>query len=81
MKDTIRRLASEGAAMVISSHLLHLLEEVCTHVLVLKRGSKIAHGSLDEIRQQFAAGDASVDLEELFIRIASQPEPPEGGGA
>ncbi len=80
MKDTIRRLAAEGAAMVISSHLLHLLEEVCTHVLVLKRGCKIAHGSLDEIRQQFAAGDASVDLEELFIRIASQPEPPEGGG-
>jgi ABC-2 type transport system ATP-binding protein len=80
MKDTIRRLAAEGAAMVISSHLLHLLEEVCTHVLVLKRGCKIAHGSLDEIRQQFAAGDASVDLEELFIRIASRPEPPEGEG-
>src|SRR5438445_7735410 len=29
-----------------SSHLLHLLEEVCTHVLILKQGEKIADGTI-----------------------------------
>src|SRR3954465_748423 len=39
MKDTIRRLArEEGAAIILSSHLLSLLEEVCTHVLIMKQG-------------------------------------------
>jgi ABC-2 type transport system ATP-binding protein len=76
MKDTIRRLAAEGAALVISSHLLHLLEELCTRILVLKRGVKVVHGTVEEIRQQFASDDASADLEEVFIRIAAQETPP-----
>ena len=65
-KDLIVRRAQEGAAIIISSHLLHLLEEVCSHVLILKRGVKIAHGTLSEIRALH--GDAS--LEEVFMRLA-----------
>ena len=65
-KDIIVRRAQEGAAIIISSHLLHLLEEVCSHVLILKRGVKIAHGTLPEIRALH--GDAS--LEEVFMRLA-----------
>src|SRR3954468_5330021 len=42
MKDSILRRARAGAAIVLSSHLMHLLEEVCTHVLILKRGEKLA---------------------------------------
>ena len=76
MKDTIRRLAAEGAALVISSHLLHLLEELCTRILVLKRGVKVVHGTVAEIRQQFASDDANADLEEVFIRIALQETAP-----
>lgn len=70
MKDTIRRLASEGAAIVLSSHLLHLLEELCTHVLILKQGVKVAHGTLDEVRSLFGAEGAGESLEEVFLKIA-----------
>lgn len=76
MKDTIRRLSREGAAIVISSHLLHLLEELCSHVLILKRGIKVAHGTLEEVRQRFAAGTPDASLEEVFVRIALQDDPP-----
>jgi ABC-2 type transport system ATP-binding protein len=78
MKDTIRRLAREGAALVISSHLLHLVEEMCSHLLVLKRGVKVVHGTLAEVRQRFAAEspNGSGSLEDVFIRIATQDEPP-----
>ena len=46
MKDSILKRARAGAAIILSSHLLHLLEEVCSHVLILKRGEKIADGTL-----------------------------------
>jgi len=68
-KDIIVRQARDGVAVIISSHLLHLLEEVCSHVLILQRGKKIAHGTLDEIRAQFREGDKDSTLEEIFIRL------------
>lgn len=71
MKDTIRKLAAGGAAIVLSSHLLHLVEELCSRILILKGGVKVAHGTVGEIRSQFAADNATADLEEVFVRIAT----------
>ncbi len=71
-KDLIVRKAREGVAIIISSHLLHLLEEVCSHVLILKRGKKIAHGTLDEIRAQHRDGGKEATLEEIFIRLVGE---------
>ena len=70
MKDTIKRLAAEGAAIVISSHLLHLLEELCTHVLIVKQGVKAAGGTLAEVRSQFIGQSGDATLEEVFMQIA-----------
>jgi ABC-2 type transport system ATP-binding protein len=68
MKDSILRRAHAGAAIVLSSHLLHLLEEVCSHVLIVKRGEKIAGGTLAEVNARFSEGDQDASLEEVFIR-------------
>jgi ABC-2 type transport system ATP-binding protein len=70
MKDAIVRRARSGAAIIISSHLLHLLEELCTHVLVLKRGRNLFHGTLDAIMKRFAAEDGS-SLETVFFRATA----------
>jgi len=74
MKDSIVRRARAGAAIVLSSHLLHLLEEVCTHVLILKQGEKIAGGTLAEVVAQFSQGEASASLEDVFIRATGGTE-------
>ena len=68
-KELILAQARErGVSIIISSHLLHLLEEVCSHVLIVKRGIKAAHGTLAEIR----AAHEGASLEEIFIRIAGE---------
>jgi ABC-2 type transport system ATP-binding protein len=74
MKDSILKRAQAGAAIILSSHLLHLLEEVCTHVLILKRGEKIADGTIAEIRARFGNGDANANLEDVFIRATGGTE-------
>ncbi|MDP3072819.1 MAG: ABC transporter ATP-binding protein [Opitutaceae bacterium] len=74
MKNSIISRARAGAAIVLSSHLLHLLEEVCTHVLILKRGEKIADGTLAEVGARFSPGTATVNLEEVFIRATGGTE-------
>jgi ABC-2 type transport system ATP-binding protein len=74
MKNSIVQRARAGAAIVLSSHLLHLLEEVCTHVLILKRGVKIADGTLADVAAQFSNGETGVSLEEVFIRATGGTE-------
>ncbi|MBX7099322.1 MAG: ABC transporter ATP-binding protein [Myxococcaceae bacterium] len=71
MKDSIVARAKAGAAVVLSSHLLHLLEEVCTHVLILKKGEKLADGTLAEVSSRFSNGEAGVSLEEIFLRATA----------
>ena len=71
-KDLIVQQAKQGVAILISSHLLHLLEEVCSHVLILKRGEKIAHGTLAQIHEQFREDGKERTLEEIFIRLVGE---------
>jgi len=75
-KQSLRARAAAGAALVLSSHLLPVVEEVCHRVLVVAHGRVVAHGTLDEIRGTLGASGAGADLEELFVRITSAaPEP------
>ena len=74
MKDSIIQRARAGATVVLSSHLLNLLEEVCSHVLILKKGEKIADGTLAEVSARFSNGEANVSLEEVFIRATGGSE-------
>ena len=73
MKNVMRRLAREGAAVILSSHLLSLVEEVCTHLLVLKDGRKVADGSVEEVRARFGASEDD-SLEDVFFRATGEPE-------
>ena len=74
MKNSIITRARAGTTIVLSSHLLHLLEEVCTHVMILKRGEKIADGTIAEVAARFSNGEPNVNLEEVFIRATGGTE-------
>ena len=49
MKDAIRRKAAEGAAVLLSSHLLDVVSELCARVIVLGHGKTLAEGSPAEL--------------------------------
>jgi ABC-2 type transport system ATP-binding protein len=67
MKQTIVRRAQDGAAIIVSSHLLHLVEEICDRILILVRGRAVLTGTLDEVRA--SAGGADSSLEDIFLRV------------
>src|SRR4029077_13007674 len=54
MKDSIRERAAAGAAVMISSHLLSLVDDLCTSVLIVHRGQMLLHGRLEDLRRQAA---------------------------
>lgn len=72
LKDSIVSRARDGAAIVVSSHLLALVEDLCTHLLILNRGHRLFVGSLDQARTKFADASEGASLEELFFRATEQ---------
>jgi len=73
MKDTIVSRARAGAAVVVSSHLLHLVEAICTRIVIVHRGAKVADGTLDELRAQAQASGRGSTLEQIFMS-ATEPD-------
>jgi ABC-2 type transport system ATP-binding protein len=79
MKQTLRERAAAGAAIIISSHLLQLVEDLCTHLLILHRGAALFFGTVAEARRAFAATGEHSTLEDVFFRITegdAAAEPP-----
>src|SRR5258708_37174745 len=68
MKQTIVRRAKEGASVIVASHLLPLVEEICDRVLILKKGRCALPGTLDEVG---GAGSADASLGEVFLGVTA----------
>jgi ABC-2 type transport system ATP-binding protein len=73
MKATIMRRAAGGSAVVLSSHLLHLVEEICTRLLVMQQGQVVAFGTMDEIIAS-RPGLGTRSLEDVFLALIGQEE-------
>src|SRR5690606_20514341 len=50
VRHLVRSLADDGTTVVVSSHLLAEIEQICTHAAVMRTGRLVAQGSLDELR-------------------------------
>ncbi|TKK67689.1 ATP-binding cassette domain-containing protein [Ilyomonas limi] len=51
IRDLIKRLAATGKTIIMASHLLDEVEKVCTHVAILKKGTLLTAGAVDEVLQ------------------------------
>jgi ABC-2 type transport system ATP-binding protein len=49
IRELIRRLADKGITIIIASHLLDEVEKICSHVAILKRGTLLTSGPVDEV--------------------------------
>jgi ABC-2 type transport system ATP-binding protein len=70
MRRVLRRYATDGRAVLVSSHLLAEVEQTCTHVVVLHKGEVVAAGPVDDIvgdspSVQFDVSDAAAATDAL----------------
>ncbi|GDY00236.1 multidrug ABC transporter ATP-binding protein [Phycisphaerae bacterium] len=69
MKDSIRERSRAGAGVMLSSHLLALVEDLCDALLIMHKGQLVFFGTVMEARERFGVsqtGDSS--LEDVFFR-------------
>ncbi len=67
IRDTLARLTDRGVTIFLTSHILEIVEKLCTRVGIISAGKLIAEGSMDEL-------SADDSLETAFIAAVSGPE-------
>lgn len=72
VKDLLHHLASEGTAVLFSTHVLEIAEAICQRVTIMNQGSVLAEGSLQELRS--ATGLAGSSLEEVFLKLTGSED-------
>jgi len=80
MRDTIVRRARGGAVVLLSSHLLPLVQEICTRVLIMDHGRKMADGSVEQLAATANMAEAGSTLEQIFLRVTGHDRPIGGQG-
>ncbi len=76
-RSAIRALAETGVAIILSSHLLELIEALADRLLIMDRGRAVFTGTLARARESLAP-DPGSSLEEIFLHVTEHP--PEDGG-
>ena len=70
-KASIAERARRQAAVVLSSHLLSMVEDLCTHLLILAKGQSLFCGTLEEARSRFPQMGGPASLEEIFFHATA----------
>ena len=69
-KNLVSSLARRGRMILYSSHVLEVVEKVCTRVLILRQGKVVAHDSVERLRTLLA----SPSLEDVFAQLVVQED-------
>lgn len=74
LKDLLSRLTARGLTVFLSSHVLEIVERLCSDIAIIAQGKLLAAGSLDELRQGIQLEDEGkqsgpISLEDYFIHI------------
>jgi ABC-2 type transport system ATP-binding protein len=87
LKAMLQRMIARGATIFLTSHVLEIVERLCSHVAIIHQGRLVAQGSLEELRAgvqaQGGAGEGlttateKLTLEEIFLRIVGGSRPAE----
>ena len=67
VKDLLHELASEGATIIFSTHILEIAQAICDRIAIMYKGSLISEGTMDELKR--LAGMQGSSLEELFLKL------------
>jgi ABC-2 type transport system ATP-binding protein len=80
LKQMLQGMIARGATIFLTSHVLEIVERLCSHVAIINHGQLIANGSLEELRAgvhtqaDSDSAAAKLTLEEIFIRVIGKEE-------
>lgn len=72
VKDIFKKYAASGRIVLISTHLLQVVEKVCDEFVLLHKGGVKCLGTLDAIKRQFGIS-SQAGIEEMYLHVVGEP--------
>jgi ABC-2 type transport system ATP-binding protein len=73
LKALLGRMTERGVTIFLTSHVLEIVERLCSHVAIIDRGKLVAQGSLEELRAGVRGAEGrTTTLEEIFLSIVGR---------
>ncbi len=71
IRNILNELTRNGATIFFSSHIMEIVEKLCTRVGIINQGVLVAEGTLDELRQRAGNTDnqGNASLEDVFFQV------------
>jgi len=69
IRDILRELTQRGTTVFFSSHIMEVVERLCTRVGIINQGTLVAEGTLQELRERASGEEKDATLEDLFLTI------------
>jgi ABC-2 type transport system ATP-binding protein len=71
IKDLLRQMAERGAAVMLSTHILEIAQNMCDRIGIINKGKLVATGTMEELRQ---LGQGENSLEDIFLGLTGGAE-------
>jgi ABC-2 type transport system ATP-binding protein len=80
LKSMLQRMIARGATIFLTSHVLEIVERLCSHIAIIDRGRIVANGSLDDLRAgvqarlapEAGAQSERLTLEQIFLSVVGK---------
>jgi ABC-2 type transport system ATP-binding protein len=75
LKELLARMTERGVTIFLTSHVLEIVERLCSHVAIIKKGRLVAQGSIEQLRSGIPSAEGhTLTLEDIFLSVV-------GGGS
>jgi ABC-2 type transport system ATP-binding protein len=73
LKELLGRMTERGVTIFLTSHVLEIVERLCSHVAIIRRGRLVAQGSIDQLRAGVPGAEGrTLTLEDIFLSVVGE---------
>jgi ABC-2 type transport system ATP-binding protein len=73
LKELLGRMTERGVTIFLTSHVLEIVERLCSHVAIIRRGRLVAQGSIDQLRAGVTGAEGrTLTLEDIFLSVVGE---------
>jgi ABC-2 type transport system ATP-binding protein len=73
LKELLARMTERGVTIFLTSHVLEIVERLCSHVAIIKKGQLVAQGSMEHLRAGVSGVEGrTLTLEDIFLSVVGQ---------